>query len=288
MDAYDVLNVSLDATPEDIKKAFRRLSLLHHPDKVQSSPSQNGRGDGLTAEERFNAIQEARKILEDPERRKVYDTFGIDLGEERPEVEVWTIGSATLLIPMRNFVLKTILARLAVWLIGFKWIGRLLMLLGIGTAGLYAADFSMYEVKIKSPEVFPLIANIAIVDAVVILNWIWPLLADTVVLVYLVAEVTGLGLFVENGWKIAGGAAVGCLVVARLIRGWWWWIIGFEVLIAATMLISLVVAAGVMRLWIDQLQMQRTDKVKERRAALRKERQKYLDEIVELKAKLKS
>lgn len=64
MNPYDTLEVSKDASIEDIKKAHRRLAILHHPDK---NP-----GDA-DAERRFKEIQEAYDVLSDPVSRSNYD-----------------------------------------------------------------------------------------------------------------------------------------------------------------------------------------------------------------------
>ena len=68
-DYYKVLGVSKTATPEEIKKAYRKLALTYHPDKA--------RGD-KAAEERFKDINEANEVLSDPEKRRKYDQFGED------------------------------------------------------------------------------------------------------------------------------------------------------------------------------------------------------------------
>ena len=60
MDHYSVLGVSQTATPDEIKKAYRRLASQHHPDK-----------GGDTA--KFQQIQEAYAILSDPEKKAQYD-----------------------------------------------------------------------------------------------------------------------------------------------------------------------------------------------------------------------
>lgn len=60
---YDVLGVSKDASETDIKKAYRKLAIKHHPDKG---------GD----EETFKKISEAYGILSDKDKRKQYDMFG--------------------------------------------------------------------------------------------------------------------------------------------------------------------------------------------------------------------
>ena len=64
---YKLLGVSKDASPEEIKKAFRKMALKYHPDK--------NKGD-KTAEERFKEINEAYAVLSNPEKRRQYDTFG--------------------------------------------------------------------------------------------------------------------------------------------------------------------------------------------------------------------
>lgn len=66
-DYYEVLGVSQNAGPEEIKKAYRKLALKYHPDR---NP-----GD-KRGEERFKEASEAYQVLSDPERRAQYDRFG--------------------------------------------------------------------------------------------------------------------------------------------------------------------------------------------------------------------
>lgn len=63
-DYYNILEVSKDATPEEIKRAYRRLALRFHPD--MNTQDQN-------AEERFKEITEAYGVLIDPDKRRIYD-----------------------------------------------------------------------------------------------------------------------------------------------------------------------------------------------------------------------
>ena len=66
-DPYEILGVSRDATPDDIKRAYRKLAREHHPDANREDPN---------AEERFKEINMAYEILSDPQKRQRYDRFG--------------------------------------------------------------------------------------------------------------------------------------------------------------------------------------------------------------------
>lgn len=66
-DYYATLGVSKTATPEEIKKSFRKLALKYHPDR--------NLGD-KASEARFKEISEAYEILSDAEKRRKYDQFG--------------------------------------------------------------------------------------------------------------------------------------------------------------------------------------------------------------------
>jgi curved DNA-binding protein len=70
-DYYETLGVPKTATEAEIKKAFRKLARVHHPDVVKER-------DKKTAEAKFKEINEAYEVLSDPEKRKKYDTLGAD------------------------------------------------------------------------------------------------------------------------------------------------------------------------------------------------------------------
>lgn len=65
-DYYDVLGVGRDATPEQIKKAYRKKAMQVHPDVT----------DDPDAEEKFKAVNEAYEVLSDPQKRAIYDRGG--------------------------------------------------------------------------------------------------------------------------------------------------------------------------------------------------------------------
>lgn len=71
-DLYDLLGVSKTASPEDIKKAFRKLAIQCHPDKCSGMDDKTK----SESEAHFKEINEAYSVLSDPHKRDMYDKFG--------------------------------------------------------------------------------------------------------------------------------------------------------------------------------------------------------------------
>ena len=68
-DYYDTLGVPKNASDEDIKKAYRKLAMKHHPDRNQGD-------NAKVAEEKFKEAKEAYEMLSDEQKRAAYDQYG--------------------------------------------------------------------------------------------------------------------------------------------------------------------------------------------------------------------
>jgi molecular chaperone DnaJ len=66
-DYYEILGVGRTASPDDIKKAFRKQAMQHHPDRNR---------DSKDAERKFKELNHAHDVLKDPEKRAAYDRYG--------------------------------------------------------------------------------------------------------------------------------------------------------------------------------------------------------------------
>lgn len=64
---YEILEINQNADKQEIKKAFKRLAKIHHPDRNRDNPN---------AEEEFKKINEAYQVLSDDQKRSAYDRFG--------------------------------------------------------------------------------------------------------------------------------------------------------------------------------------------------------------------
>src|SRR5665647_1548353 len=68
-DLYEVLGLARGASKEDIKKAYRKLAMQHHPDKNDGNKE---------SEAKFKEASHAADVLLDDQKRKMYDQYGHD------------------------------------------------------------------------------------------------------------------------------------------------------------------------------------------------------------------
>lgn len=71
---YETLGVAKDASNDEIKKAYKKMALKHHPDRNRNNQEE--------AETKFKEISKAYGILSDPQKRSTYDKFGMDFIEQ--------------------------------------------------------------------------------------------------------------------------------------------------------------------------------------------------------------
>lgn len=89
---YEVLNISKDAIGDQIKKAYRKASLKIHPDRVKESEKEE-------ATKKFQVLAQVHFVLNDPERKKLYDDHGIVANEDSLDSEADWANYWRLLFP---------------------------------------------------------------------------------------------------------------------------------------------------------------------------------------------
>ncbi|KAI4841009.1 DnaJ domain containing protein [Plasmodium brasilianum] len=113
-DYYSVLGVSKDATSNDIRKAYKKLTMKWHPDK-HLDPQ-----DKIIAEEKFKTVVEAYDVLSDEEKREIYDLYGLDGLKRNVHTDVSDFSSKgentselfnRFMDPVKNFSIKDVFSQ---------------------------------------------------------------------------------------------------------------------------------------------------------------------------------
>lgn len=87
-DYYRMLGVARDASPEDIKRAFRRLAMQYHPDRNPENTKE--------AEAKFKEISEAYEVLSDEQKRWQYDRLTSLSGYPRSRIVIEGVFSESI------------------------------------------------------------------------------------------------------------------------------------------------------------------------------------------------
>lgn len=87
-DYYEVLGLAKDASDDDIKKAYRKLAMKYHPDRISEE------SEKAAAEVKFKEVKEAYETISDPEKRAIYDQHGFNapnpFAHGRRQQHTWT------------------------------------------------------------------------------------------------------------------------------------------------------------------------------------------------------
>ncbi len=138
-DYYQILGVKKGATPEEVKKAYRKLAVKYHPDKNPGNKE---------AEERFKEINEAYAVLSDPQKKAQYDQFGSAGFHQRfSQEDIFRGFDVGDLFKDAGFGTDDIFSRIFGG--GFHQRGGF----GFGGGRAKGEDFSM-ELKVSFPEAF--------------------------------------------------------------------------------------------------------------------------------------
>lgn len=98
MDYYNILKVNRNASEDDLKKAYKRLAMIWHPDKNPINKRE--------AEAKFKQISEAYDVLSDPQKRQIYDLYGeeaLKTGQFPPATSASSSATSSSSRGYRNF-----------------------------------------------------------------------------------------------------------------------------------------------------------------------------------------
>ena len=102
---YRIMGVSREATPEELRKAYKRKALQLHPDK---------RGNSATAQEEFMTMKRAYDVLSDPQKREIYDRMGEDGVKVMEDIGSFSVDEMTEMMT-RMLMTSALQGRCLIW-----------------------------------------------------------------------------------------------------------------------------------------------------------------------------
>lgn len=84
---YELLNIETSATQQEIRKAYYKLALKYHPDRISSTSDENAKKEN---ESKFKAIGFAYEILSSPDNREIYDRNPLAFSEGTTDISKFT------------------------------------------------------------------------------------------------------------------------------------------------------------------------------------------------------
>jgi hypothetical protein len=271
MDAYDTMELPLDADEDAIKKAFKKLAILHHPDKNQGKEEE--------ADAKFIKVKAAYDILSVKERKKIYDTLGLDIGETTPDDFLWTTGGREVLIPILKFLWWVFIALVGSWIVDTRFIWYLVLLLGA------ALGFMSFSGKLEKASVNGLGQNLAAAVVVIgIRRWLVSHIVEAAFLFLCGLAVIPVPMTVKQ----LGALGLGSFVVGYFTNLWYIMYLGIFVLLLAAL--TLLGMAMFWHMFLEMIGDSAKKQVKDMRLAVRAERtraEKAEAEVTRLKEALR-
>lgn len=263
VDYYDILNIDLNANEEQIKKAYKVMSLKLHPDKQRNLPE-----DKKAHPEAFTQLKDAYDVLIDADRKKTYDRFGVDFGEQSPDKMIWSVGWNMCCAPLGLFFIKALVLGFLNWALGWYYIWWLALM---GCGGLLGYCIKQHQVTPEADYKAALKAACGMVCAVVVvlvLMSVSEVIPDTIIIFGLVMHsVWPLLMEAAQYLKVAG---VGIFVLSTFFAWWYnggYWYLYMNVFwLGIAILLGLIVGAICIHFLSDSMDTNGCrDKVKKHR-----------------------
>lgn len=258
---YETLGVPHDAPEASIKTAYRKLSAKHHPDKG---------GD----EEKFKKLSEAYTVLSDEDKRKKYDTLGINMSGDNSADAMDQLSG---LVDISHFLRMALIWAVHLF-IQYSWLRWALVTV---TAGFGA--HTLYTTRQQPRDANQLLSAVLMAALSVVVffstNWWvrWVLGAAQIYVLFL------------SGWPYWKSMIAVSVVLAWWLDGSaWWYFYGVVLVVLAKIVLWLV--AQLSRVMVEEQLKQYCEKIKHHVVQLRRDNQvlqKKLERVEEQLSKAK-